>query len=136
MNEPIRLEHDDTTNQWTLTVKDGKGGERSVVLPGNIVDALAQRVITQRAVAAAIRSGVQAQVTAVVNANMGDHGEFIRKPLTYDPQETVISLLARAHDLASPYHHMNEGDRVELQVIPETVPPLSHVPGMSAALDF
>lgn len=135
MGEPIRLEHDEATNQWAITVSDGKGGEQSAVLPANIVDRLAQRVITQRAMAAAIRSGVQAQVTVVENANMGDHGEFIRKPLTYDPQESVISLLTRAHGLARPYHHLTEGTRVEVQVIPETVPESQRLPGVGL-LDF
>lgn len=135
MNDPIRLDHDEMTQAWTLTVSDGSGGEQSVVLPGNIVDRLAQRVTTQRAVAAAIRSGVQAQVTLVENANMGDHGEFIRKPLTYDPQESVLSLLTRAHGLASPYRHLTDGSRVEVQVIPETVPEAQRLPGVGL-LDF
>lgn len=120
-NPPVALEYDEATNRWTILVDNGV--ERiGAVLPGNIVDALANRVTTQRAVAAAIRSGVQAQVTVVENANMGDHGEFIRKPLTYDPQESVLSLLTRAHGLASPYHHLTEGTRVEVQVIPDTIP--------------
>jgi hypothetical protein len=133
-NPPVALEHDEATNQWSILVDNGV--ERiGAVLPGSIVDALAQRVTTQRAVAAAIRSGVQAQVTVVENANMGDHGEFIRKPLTYDPQESVLSLLVRAHGLASPYHHLTEGTRVEVQVIPETVPKAQHLPGVGP-LDF
>jgi hypothetical protein len=91
------------------------------------VDRLAERITSRRAKAIL---GVQAQVTVIEYANLGDSAAFIRKPLTYDPQETVGDLLARAHRLGEPYRYHQAGERVELQVIQDTIPehPLSDTP--------
>lgn len=67
-------------------------------------------------------SEVEAQVTVVEYANLGDSAAFIRKPLKFDPDETVGHLLDRAHGLGQPYRYHQAGERVELQVIQETVP--------------
>lgn len=129
MRAPIALDHDETTNQWTIHLDDGAWGTRSAALPGNIVDRLAQRVATQRAITAATRSGVQAQVTVVEYANLGDSATFIRKPLEFDPDETVGHLLGRAHGLGTPYRQHHDGDRLELQVIRDSIePPASSDP--------
>ena len=118
-NAPFRLEQDDR-GQWVLMLNDGHGNVMEAVLPDETVDALARRILDEPARRTV--PGLEVQVTAVVNSYMGDHAEFIRKPLTYSPTETVEALLDRAHGLTQPYARTLEGDRVELQVIPETVP--------------
>lgn len=116
-SEPFRLDRDDN-GKWVLTLNDGVR-HISSVLPENVVDQLAERIATEPVQA----TGVQAQVTLVAYEFLGESAAYIRKALPYDPDETVASLLTRAHGLGEKYRQMpKDGDRVELQIIPETIP--------------
>src|SRR5690606_12566764 len=67
--------------------------------------------------------GVQAQVTVIEYQYMGDCAAYMRRAMTYDPNETVADLLKRAHpNLGRPFTRHDPGERIELQVIPETIP--------------
>lgn len=117
---PFSLDYDAERDQWTLTIHD-HGNHLSAVLPPFIVDQLAERIATEPSQVTG-GDGLQAQVTVVEYANLGDCAAYVRRPLTYDPSETVRDLLERAHHLGDPYRRHDGGDRVELQVIPETIP--------------
>lgn len=114
-NAPIRLEQDND-GRWVIMLNDGNRVIESV-LPESVVDQIAARIKAEPVQA----TGLQAQVTVV--ANLGDCAAYVRKPLAYDPLETVQSLMERAHpDMGGKYTRHDPGDRVELQVIPETIP--------------
>lgn len=121
---PAELTYDDDMAEWVLTLRDGIGGAHSSVIPQSVVDQLASQ-----ARGPAKPEGIQAQVTVVEWANLGDSAAYVRRPLTYDPNETVGALLARAHRLDVKWHTgPQDGDRVELQIIPETVPTPTEAP--------
>lgn len=114
---PIELVHDTHRDEWTIIVNDGAGGQRSAVLPREVVRQLAEAVTPSQPPAP---SGIQAQVTFVEYANLGDSAAYIRHPASYDPQETIQALLDRS--LEHIYRHHDPGNRIELQIIPETIP--------------
>lgn len=124
-NAPIRLEQDDQ-GRWVIMLNDGTS-VLEAILPDETVDALAKRITSQPQEP----NGVQAQVTVVEYANLGDSAAFIRKPLTFDPDETVGHLLDRAHNLGQPYRYHQAGERVELQVIQETIPEVKSAVGVT-----
>lgn len=116
-NAPIRLEQDDH-GRWVIMLNDGSTVIESV-LPEAVVDQIAARIQAEPVQA----TGLQAQVTLVAYEFLGESAAYIRKALPYNPDETVASLLTRAHGLGEKYRQMpKDGDRVELQIIPETIP--------------
>lgn len=134
----ITLEHDPERNQFVMVVEHIGGTRQEAVLPQSVVDALAARwavlASPPEPEPTAQPTGLQFQVTAVVYEMMGAEGAaFIRKPVRHDPTESIQSLATRAFSLDTPYHRHHAGDRLEVQVIPESIPETT---GGKGLLDF
>ena len=113
-NAPIRLEKDNH-NRWVIMLNDGTT-VLEAILPDDVVDQIAARIVAEPQKP----TGLDAQVTFVEYANLGDSAAYIRRPTTYDPSETVGALLERS--LEHVYRHHDPGNRIELQIIPESIP--------------
>lgn len=116
----MRLEYDGPRDAFVLTIQDTLGGPAHVaILDQDTVAALRAQVQEKPQPEA---PDMQVQVTRRRYANMGDHAEYVTEGQTYDPLETVESLVLRVLDLRQPYLRHDAGDSITLRVVDGTQP--------------
>lgn len=126
---PIELVHDAKRDEWTMILNDGMGERVSAILPREVVRQLAEALTEPQRLQE--DNGLQFQVTVVEYEMMGAEGAaFIRRPVRHDPTESIQALAMRAFHLGEPYRQHHPGTRLEVQVIPESIPKVETATGV------